>query len=66
MVSGDADPVGGNGRGVAEFVGQLKKNRISNVQMKMYPGARHELLKETNKNEVMEDLLKWLQEQVTT
>ncbi len=66
VVSGDADPVGGNGRGVAEFVGQLKKNRISNVQMKMYPGARHELLKETNKNEVMEDLLKWLQEQVTT
>jgi alpha-beta hydrolase superfamily lysophospholipase len=65
VVSGDADPVGGNGRGVAAFVGQLKKNGITNVKMKMYPEARHELLNEINQKEVMDDLLEWLLEQIT-
>lgn len=59
-VSGDADPVGGYGRGVAEFVGQLKKYGVTNIEMKLYPGARHELLHELNKEEVMADLLNWL------
>jgi len=65
VVSGDADPVGGYGRGVAEFVGQLKKYGISNIVMKLYPGARHELLNEINKAEVVEDITKWLEERVT-
>ncbi|MDI9485042.1 MAG: alpha/beta hydrolase [Bacillota bacterium] len=60
-VSGDADPVGGHGRGVAEFVGQLKKYGVANVEMKLYPEARHELLNELNKEEVMADLLAWLE-----
>jgi alpha-beta hydrolase superfamily lysophospholipase len=60
VVSGDADPVGGYGSGVAQFVGQLKKHGVKNVQMKLYPEARHELLKEVNKQEVMEDILNWL------
>ncbi len=61
VVSGDADPVGAYGRGIAEFVGQLKKYGVTNIEIKLYPGARHELLHETNKLKVMEDLAKWLQ-----
>lgn len=65
VVSGDADPVGGYGRGIAEFVGQLKKYGATNIEVKLYPGARHELLQEINKQEVMEDLIEWLLEQAT-
>lgn len=64
VVSGDADPVGDNGRGVAAFVGQLKKHGIRNIEMKLYPGARHELLNEINKEEPMADIGHWLHEQL--
>ena len=64
VVSGDHDPVGGHGRGIAEFVGQLKKQGVLNIEMKLYPGARHELLNETNKEEVMADLARWLHQQL--
>ncbi|HKM43732.1 MAG TPA: alpha/beta hydrolase [Limnochordia bacterium] len=66
VVSGDADPVGGHGRGVAEFVGQLRKHGLAKLEMKLYPGARHELLNETNRDEVMKDILHWLQAQMDT
>jgi alpha-beta hydrolase superfamily lysophospholipase len=63
VVSGHADPVGGNGQGVAEFVGQLRKHGVSNIEMKLYPGARHEILNELNKDEVMKDIASWLNQQ---
>ncbi|NLL48667.1 MAG: alpha/beta hydrolase [Firmicutes bacterium] len=64
VVSGDGDPVGGYGRGVAEFVGQLRTLGLNKLEMILYPGARHELLHETNRDEVMKDIFRWLQEQV--
>ena len=30
--------------------------------MKLYPGARHEVLNEVNREEVFEDILRWLTE----
>lgn len=64
VVSGDRDPVGAYGKGIAEFVGQLKKYGVANITTKMYPGARHELLNETNRDDIIYDLVHWLQEQV--
>ena len=34
------------------------------MQLKLYEGARHELLNETNRSEVMNDILSWLEETV--
>ena len=34
------------------------------VTVKLYPGGRHEMLNETNRKEVMEDLLAWLEAKV--
>lgn len=31
------------------------------VTMKLYPGGRHEMLNEINRQEVMDDLLAWLE-----
>ena len=66
VVSGAADPVGKNGAGIRQFVGQLKEQNIRNIKMKLYPNARHELLNEINKDEVMQDLFSWLEEQLST
>lgn len=63
VVSGEADPVGSYGAGIAQFVGQLKAQGMDNVETKLYEGARHELLNEINKEEVMEDLGRWLKAQ---
>lgn len=64
VVSGEADPVGGYGRGVRQFVGQLKNHGLKSIELKLYPGARHELLNEINRREVMEDIANWLQAQL--
>ncbi|HPT83446.1 MAG TPA: alpha/beta hydrolase [Limnochordia bacterium] len=65
VLSGAADPVGKYGQGVRQFVGQLKNHNITNIELKLYPEARHELLHELNRTEVMEDIAGWLKAQLT-
>lgn len=64
MVSGDADPVGDYGRGVQKAYDSLCSIGLENVQLKLYAGCRHELLNETNRAEVMNDILEWLEKAV--
>lgn len=64
MVSGDADPVGDYGRGVRKAYDSLKAAGLENIELKMYEGGRHELLNETNRREVMEDICGWIQRTV--
>ncbi len=61
MVSGDADPVGDYGRGVRKAYDSLKAAGLENVQLKLYEGGRHELLNETNRGEVMQDIYEWIE-----
>ncbi len=60
FVSGDCDPVGENGRGVIRAYKSFLKAGMTDVTMKLYHGARHEVLNETNKAEVYQDILSWL------
>ncbi|MBQ3832066.1 MAG: lysophospholipase [Bacteroidales bacterium] len=60
FVSGDKDPVGNCGKGVEEAVDFYRDLHIANIQLKLYPNARHEILNEINKEEVYNDLLKWI------
>lgn len=60
LVSGDKDPVGGAGKGVTLLYETYQKHGVQDLSMKLYPGARHELLNETNRDEVMNDVLCWL------
>ena len=43
----------------------LKDAGVQNIECKLYPGARHELLVETNKQEVFADIGNWLDRQLT-
>ena len=61
LVSGEEDPVGDYGNGVKSVADQLEASGHTKVTLKLYPGCRHEVLNETNRQEVMEDLLAWIQ-----
>jgi len=60
LISGENDPVGEYGKGVKQVFEDLKKTGHQNVIMKLYPEARHELLNELNRDEVMSDIIGWM------
>lgn len=60
IFSGAMDPCGKNGKGVTKLFNTYKKHGIGDVTLKLYPEARHELLNETNRDEVMKDFLNWV------
>ena len=64
FVSGDRDPVGSYGKGVEQACAAFKKHGMQDVTIKLYPEGRHEMLNELNKDEVYEDLLKWILEKI--
>ena len=60
FVSGQDDPVGSFGKEVEESAQSVKKIGCKNVEEKLYPNDRHEILNETDKKQVYEDLYNWL------
>ena len=62
LISGTMDPVGDYSKGVQEVYKLLKKTGHKNVTMKLYEGARHEILNEINREEVYADIIAWLNE----
>jgi alpha-beta hydrolase superfamily lysophospholipase len=60
LIAGSLDPVGANGEGVKKVFSDYQKAGIKDVEIKIYPEARHEILNETNKLEVYEDILNWI------
>ncbi|HEY5123565.1 MAG TPA: alpha/beta hydrolase, partial [Ignavibacteria bacterium] len=60
IISGDKDPVGNNGKGVTEVYNKFKKAGVKNLTLKLFADGRHEMLNETNKNEVYQFILDWL------
>ena len=59
--SGDRDPVGANGAGVRKVAGWFKDAGVRDLTVKLYPEGRHEMLNETNRQEVWDDVLSWLE-----
>ncbi len=57
IFSGDCDPVGGNGKLVKKLYEQYKALGVEDVTIKLYEGARHEILNEINRDEVFADFL---------
>ena len=64
FLAGTADPVGDRGKGVLRAIQSLKTAGVQNIRCKLYPGARHELLVETNRQEVFADIAAWLNDQL--
>lgn len=64
FISGSMDPVGENGKGVKRAYAYFRAAGVKDVELKLYPGARHELLNEINKAEVYDDVVKWIKKKI--
>ncbi|NBI06981.1 alpha/beta hydrolase [Senegalia massiliensis] len=62
IFSGDKDPVGGYGKQVKKLYETYKDIGIKNVNIKLYPGGRHEMLNEINRKEVYNHITDWIKE----
>lgn len=60
FISGDKDPVGGNGRGVTRAYESFRKAGVLDVTLLLYPGMRHEILHEDDRECVYQDVYEWL------
>lgn len=61
FISGTADPVGGKaGKGVVQTCRDYQHAGLQDVSYKLYQGARHELLNETIKDAVTQDVIEWI------
>lgn len=64
LAAGSEDPVGKFGKGVRKIFEQYKKAGIEDVSLRLYSGDRHELLNETDRQQVYADLYDWLKSRI--
>lgn len=64
VLSGDKDPVGGNGRMVKKAYELYREQGIKNLKIKLYKDMRHEILNEVGKQEVYKDIIAWINKNV--
>jgi len=66
IATGEKDPVNGELALVNALADRYRAAGLTNVTVTVYPGARHEILNETNRAEVFAALVAWLNEQLSS
>jgi alpha-beta hydrolase superfamily lysophospholipase len=61
VASGEPDPAGANTAAVKQLVDRYGGYGMQAITVKFYPQARHEILNETNRDEVQQDILDWIE-----
>ncbi|MGV6397625.1 lysophospholipase [Pseudomonas caspiana] len=61
IIGGECDPVS-EGKRLKDLADALVAAGHQMLQLKVYPQARHEVLNETNRDEVMRDVTNWLEQ----
>lgn len=64
VISGAMDPVGEYSKGINQVGDKLRQTGHTNVTVKLYDDARHEILNEINKAEVYNDILAWIEKNI--
>jgi alpha-beta hydrolase superfamily lysophospholipase len=59
ILIGEEDPLGGP-RSVELLARAYRRHGVSDVEVKIYEGGRHEMFNEINRDEVIADLVQWL------
>jgi alpha-beta hydrolase superfamily lysophospholipase len=60
IVAGTMDPVSNGGKSLKFLIDAYRSAGLTDVRYKFYPDGRHEMLNEINRDEVVDDLLLWL------
>lgn len=61
FMSGACDPVGENGKGVERAYRAFLDAGMKDVFLRLYPGGRHEMLNELNREAVYQDVAEWIE-----
>ncbi len=64
FASGAQDPVGNLGKGVREAYNKFQRAGITDLNIKLYEGDRHEILNELDRKQVYQDLYEWMKERM--
>lgn len=64
LFAGDRDPVGDMGKSVRDLANAYIHNGQMDVTCRLYPDGRHEMLNESNREQVTQHLLHWLQQRL--
>lgn len=64
FISGEEDPVGGFGKGVRRVERMFREAGMKDVECRLYPEDRHELLNELDKEQVYEDVFQWMERRI--
>lgn len=64
FLAGEDDPVGDYGRGVEKVFRSFRELGMENVQMKLYPKDRHEILNEVDKEDIYGDIYRWILQRI--
>lgn len=60
LLSGKEDPLGNYGKGIAHLEDMFQSLHFRDVKSVLYPGARHELCHELNRDDVYDTVIDWL------
>jgi alpha-beta hydrolase superfamily lysophospholipase len=60
IASGEDDPLAGKGQLIQALAQRYRDAGITDLQVNLYPEARHEVFNETNREEITEDVVAWL------
>jgi alpha-beta hydrolase superfamily lysophospholipase len=60
FISGKEDPVGNLGKGVEEAYNKFLDSGITNIDLKLYENDRHEILNETDRDVIYQDIYDWM------
>lgn len=63
FIWGSDDPVGSYGETIRKLIDIYKAKGMEKIDQKEYPGDRHEILNEDNKEEVEKDIIDWIDKQ---
>ena len=66
FVAGTADPVNRNLEGLQLLERRWREAGVQRIDTLYYEGGRHEMLNETNRDEVTRDIIEWIREVVGT
>lgn len=64
FAAGMDDPVGNFGKSVRRVYGKYRAAGIQDVKIKLYKGDRHEILNETDRQQVYADLYRWMRKRI--
>ncbi|MDN5790311.1 MAG: alpha/beta hydrolase [Micrococcales bacterium] len=60
LVSGQADPLSGDGQLIELLAQRYREAGLTDVRVQVYPEARHEIFNETNREAITADVIAWI------